>query len=169
MAERLPVGMGRSIKSPLFTSFGSSPDSNDVSTIDRLNGQITCEEPDMNGLHNQLLLNGSSITSNRIAGHNKQSHLEATTKNGSRTKEGESRHEAEWVEQDEPGVYITLTSQPGGIKDLKRVRFRCVVLRPGWLFKSYPNVSDQLDCIVSGYMPRLTLLIAYCPFVSITF
>ncbi|KAH8498752.1 hypothetical protein H0E87_017617 [Populus deltoides] len=123
MAERLPVGMGRSIKSPLFTSFGSSPASNDVSTIDRLNGQITCEEPDMNGLHNQLLLNGSSITSNRIAGHNKQGHLEATTKNGSRTKEGESRHEAEWVEQDEPGVYITLTSQPGGIKDLKRVRF----------------------------------------------
>ncbi|KAJ6905486.1 hypothetical protein NC652_023292 [Populus alba x Populus x berolinensis] len=133
MAERLPVGMGRSIKSPLFTSFGSSPTSitsfgssptsNDVSTIDRLNGQITCQEPDTNGLHNQLLLNGSSITSNRIAGHNKQGHLEATTKNGSRTKEGELRHEAEWVEQDEPGVYITLTSQPGGIKDLKRVRF----------------------------------------------
>ncbi|KAJ6895049.1 hypothetical protein NC651_021506 [Populus alba x Populus x berolinensis] len=90
MAERLPVGMGRSIKSPLFTSFGSSPTSitsfgssptsNDVSTIDRLNGQITCQEPDTNGLHNQLLLNGSSITSNRIAGHNKQGHLEATTK-----------------------------------------------------------------------------------------
>jgi len=31
--------------------------------------------------------------------------------------------EAEWVEQDEPGVYITLTSLPGGGKDLKRVRF----------------------------------------------
>jgi hypothetical protein len=49
------------------------------------------------------------------------------------------------------------------------VRFRYVVLSPGWLSKSYPNVSDQLVCIVSGYMPRLTLLIAYCPFVSITF
>ena len=32
--------------------------------------------------------------------------------------------EAEWVEQDEPGVYITLTALPGGGKDLKRVRFR---------------------------------------------
>jgi hypothetical protein len=31
--------------------------------------------------------------------------------------------EAEWVEQDEPGVYITLTSLPGGGRDLKRVRF----------------------------------------------
>uniref|UniRef100_A0A6N2L4W5 FYVE-type domain-containing protein n=1 Tax=Salix viminalis TaxID=40686 RepID=A0A6N2L4W5_SALVM len=123
MAERLPVGAGRSIKSPLFTSFESSPTSNSVSTIDRLNGQITCQEPDTNGLHNHLLLNGSSIASNRSSGHNKQGHLEATTKNGSRTKEGELRHEAEWVEQDEPGVYITLTSLPGGIKDLKRVRF----------------------------------------------
>ncbi|KAF9675674.1 hypothetical protein SADUNF_Sadunf09G0056800 [Salix dunnii] len=123
MAERLPVGAGRSIKSPLFTSFESSPTSNCVSTIDRLNGQITCQEPDTNGLHNQMLLNGSSIASNRSSGHNKQGHLEATTKNGSRTKEGELRHEAEWVEQDEPGVYITLTSLPGGIKDLKRVRF----------------------------------------------
>ncbi|KAB5541118.1 hypothetical protein DKX38_014092 [Salix brachista] len=123
MAERLPVGAGRSIKSPLFTSFESSPTSNSVSTIDRLNGQITCQEPDTNGLHNHLLLNGSSIASNRSSGHNKQGHLEATTQNGSRTKEGELRHEAEWVEQDEPGVYITLTSLPGGIKDLKRVRF----------------------------------------------
>ncbi|CAK7330595.1 unnamed protein product [Dovyalis caffra] len=123
MAERLPVGAARSIKSPSFTSFGSSPTSNDVSTIDSLNGQITCQEPDTNGLHNQLLSNGSSTTSNRSAGHNKQGHLEATTKNGSRTKEGELRHEAEWVEQDEPGVYITLTSLPGGVKDLKRVRF----------------------------------------------
>ncbi|KAJ6964810.1 hypothetical protein NC652_002899 [Populus alba x Populus x berolinensis] len=123
MAERLPVGAARSIKSPLFASFGSSPTSNDVSTIDCLNGQITCQEPDTNGLHSQLLSNVSSTTSNRGAGHNNQGHLEATIKNGSRNKEGELRHEAEWVEQDEPGVYITLNSLPGGIKDLKRVRF----------------------------------------------
>ncbi|KAL3684617.1 hypothetical protein R1sor_002639 [Riccia sorocarpa] len=41
-----------------------------------------------------------------------------TTENGR-----EERTETEWVEQDEPGVYITLTSLPGGGKDLKRVRF----------------------------------------------
>ncbi|KAI5603897.1 hypothetical protein POPTR_001G276900v4 [Populus trichocarpa] len=123
MAERLPVGAARSIKSPLFASFGSSPTSNDVSTIDCLNGQSTCQEPDANGLHSQLLSNVSSTISNRGAGHNNQGHLEATIKNGSRNKEAEWRHEAEWVEQDEPGVYITLTSLPGGIKDLKRVRF----------------------------------------------
>ena len=169
MAERLPVGAARSIKSPLFASFGSSPTSNDVSTIDCLNGQSTCQEPDANGLHSQLLSNVSSTISNCSAGHNNQGHLEATIKNGSRNEEGELRHEVEWVEQDEPGVYITLTSLPGGIKDLKRVRFRCVVFKPVWLSKSYPHFSGQLDCIVSGCITRLTLLIAYCPCVSVTF
>ncbi|XVF47225.1 hypothetical protein PTKIN_Ptkin03bG0092500 [Pterospermum kingtungense] len=67
MAERLPVVAAQNIKSPSFSSFGSSPTSNDV---------------------------------------------------GGRTKEGESRNENEWVEQDEPGVYITLTTLPGGAKDL---------------------------------------------------
>ncbi|KAL9681348.1 hypothetical protein QQ045_013131 [Rhodiola kirilowii] len=31
--------------------------------------------------------------------------------------------ENEWVEQDEPGVYITLRALPGGIRELRRVRF----------------------------------------------
>ncbi len=35
--------------------------------------------------------------------------------------------ETEWVEQDEPGVYITLTSLPGGGRVLKRVRFRYLI------------------------------------------
>ncbi|OMO51171.1 Zinc finger, FYVE-type [Corchorus capsularis] len=125
MAERLPVGAARNIKSPSFTSFGSSPASNDVSivSIERLNGQIVCQEPDSNASSGQLLSNGSNTASTRSSGHNKQGHTETATKSGGRTKEGESRNENEWVEQDEPGVYITLTSLPGGAKDLKRVRF----------------------------------------------
>ncbi|KAL5177776.1 PH, RCC1 and FYVE domains-containing protein 1 [Glycine soja] len=35
---------------------------------------------------------------------------------------------AEWVVQDEPGVYVSLSSQPGGGNELRRVRFRCVPL-----------------------------------------
>ncbi|XP_058227273.1 protein Brevis radix-like 2 [Rhododendron vialii] len=31
--------------------------------------------------------------------------------------------ETEWVEQDEPGVYITIRSLPGGTRELRRVRF----------------------------------------------
>lgn len=40
--------------------------------------------------------------------------------NGSKT----SADEVEWVEQAEPGVYITVSAYPGGGKYLKRVRFR---------------------------------------------
>lgn len=32
--------------------------------------------------------------------------------------------ETEWVEQDEPGVYITIQALPNGRRELKRVRFR---------------------------------------------
>ncbi|KAM0949167.1 putative brevis radix (BRX) domain, transcription factor BREVIS RADIX domain-containing protein [Dioscorea sansibarensis] len=31
--------------------------------------------------------------------------------------------EREWVEQDEPGVYLTIRARPGGIRELRRVRF----------------------------------------------
>lgn len=32
--------------------------------------------------------------------------------------------ETEWIEQDEPGVYITIRILPGGTRELRRVRFR---------------------------------------------
>lgn len=129
MAERLPVGAARNIKSPPFTSLGSNPISGDVSSasIDKLNGAASGPELEPNGSNNQLLSNGSSTTSNRSSGHNKQGHPEVAARNGARTREGDSRSENEWVEQDEPGVYITLTSLPGGAKDLKRVRFRYIL------------------------------------------
>lgn len=131
MAERLPVGAARNIKSPSFTSLALPNPSIDVpnASLDHLNGRITSEGSVTIGLNSQILSNSSSANTIRTSGHNKQGHLETTARNLSRTKEGESNHEAEWVEQDEPGVYITLTSLPGGIKDLKRVRFRCVVFR----------------------------------------
>lgn len=126
MAERLPVGAALSIKSPSSVSSGSNPISN--TSTDQLNDQLTYQEPDSNGLNFRLLSNGSSTASNRSSGPTRQGHSESATKNGSRTKEGDSRNDSQWVEQDEPGVYITLTALPGGDKDLKRVRFRYVCL-----------------------------------------
>ncbi|KAE9614860.1 putative chromatin regulator PHD family [Lupinus albus] len=117
VAERIPVGAARNVKSP---SFGSEVS---YASIDQLSIQATNPEVDLTGLNNQLLSNGSSTISNRSAGHNKQSQSHATNRNGSRTKDGDSHYETEWVEQDEPGVYITLTSLPGGVIELKRVRF----------------------------------------------
>ncbi|XP_004491255.1 PH, RCC1 and FYVE domains-containing protein 1-like [Cicer arietinum] len=121
MAERLPVGAVKNVKSPSLASFGSTEVS--CASIDRLNIQATSPEADLTESNNPLLSNGSSTVNNRSTGQNKQSQSDSTNRNGSKTKDSESRSETEWVEQDEPGVYITLTSLPGGVIDLKRVRF----------------------------------------------
>ncbi|PNX77365.1 protein Brevis radix-like 1 [Trifolium pratense] len=119
MAERLPIGAARNVRSP------SNSISNDLSiaSIDRLNIQATSPESDVTGSYNQLFSNGSSTVTDRSVGHCKHTLSDAASRNGSKTKDNESRNETEWVEQDEPGVYITLTSLSGGAIDLKRVRF----------------------------------------------
>ncbi|KAL3620339.1 hypothetical protein CASFOL_035251 [Castilleja foliolosa] len=127
MAERLPVGSARNIKSPSLVPLGPIF-TNDVSTasVDLLNGQINGQELQSYESNNLFPSNGSSTASNNSLVQNRQSQTEAALMrngNGNRPKESDSRSETEWVEQDEPGVYITLTSLPGGLKDLKRVRF----------------------------------------------
>ncbi|CAN0905508.1 PH, RCC1 and FYVE domains-containing protein 1 [Linum grandiflorum] len=125
MAERLPVGAARNLKSTSFTAFGYSPPNetptvDDAASVEHSNGQVAAQEPDINGLNNnQIIPRGGSLTSSYGSGYtNKQ--VDPTLRNGGRIKDGDG---AEWVEQDEAGVYITLTSLPGGGKDLKRVRF----------------------------------------------
>ncbi|PSS21613.1 E3 ubiquitin-protein ligase HERC2 [Actinidia chinensis var. chinensis] len=125
MAERLPMGAVQNIKPPSIISFGSNPISHEVSNacVDRLSGQITFQASDANGSNGQLISNGSSIASNHSSGNTRQGQSETTTRNGSKMRESDSHNDNEQVEQDDPGVYITLTSLPGGSKDLKRVRF----------------------------------------------
>ncbi|KAG9128903.1 hypothetical protein Leryth_009629 [Lithospermum erythrorhizon] len=123
MAERLPVGTTRSVKSPTFTSFSSNPIVNEAVTdsLERINGLISSPDIESNGSTVQLPSNGSGNTI-RTPSQNRVGNGESTRILG-RVREGDSRNENEWVEQDEAGVYITLTSLPGGAKDLKRVRF----------------------------------------------
>lgn len=128
MAERLPVGSAKHIKSPSFSSLGPPSIPSDVTnaSIDRVNGQIIGQDLETNESNN-LFSNGSSTASNRSLGQSRLAQTDAM-RNGNKTKESDTPKENEWVEQDEPGVYITLTSLPGGLKDLKRVRFRYIAL-----------------------------------------
>jgi hypothetical protein len=104
MAERLPVGSARTVKSPpSLNSFGSSPGRIDPFNI--LN-QANSQESEPNGITTPMFSNGT---------------MTPAFGNGEATNE--ARNEKEWVEQDEPGVYITLTALAGGARDLKRVRF----------------------------------------------
>ncbi|KAJ4882465.1 Regulator of chromosome condensation (RCC1) family with FYVE zinc finger domain [Raphanus sativus] len=120
MAERLPVGSARTIKSPSLNSFGSSPDyvAPSSNTSNRPNGRETDADVPM-------FSNETSTPVFDGAGYRQQTNHAAESVNriSTRAKESEPRNENEWVEQDEPGVYITLTALEGGVRDLKRVRF----------------------------------------------
>ncbi|CAN8256534.1 unnamed protein product [Cochlearia groenlandica] len=104
MAERLPVGSTQTVKSPQsLKSFGSSPGHIDPFNI--LN-RPNIQEPDPNGINTPMLSNGT-----------------VTHVFGNGEAMNQAQNDKEWVEQDEPGVYITLTALAGGARDLKRVRF----------------------------------------------
>lgn len=128
MAERLPVGATRNSNSPSFYYSSTTPP-RDVSSavVEHLSSPTTCHEPDSNGSNSLVISYVSGTTNNQISNHSEVAHLDAAAKSKNRTAKVEPTHVDEWVEQDEPGVYITLVSLPGGAKDLKRVRFRYVI------------------------------------------
>ncbi|XVF24448.1 hypothetical protein REPUB_Repub13aG0128800 [Reevesia pubescens] len=124
MAERLPIGAARRSNSPSFCYSSSTP-TRDVFSAgsEQLGVPLSCHEIDSNGSNSLVISNGSGIINNHLSIHTEVYHLDGTAKNRSRTTKVEPTHGDEWVEQDEPGVYVTLVALPGGIKDLKRVRF----------------------------------------------
>lgn len=129
MAEMLPVGAARNSSSPSF--FHSSPTPAwDVSSaaIEQPSSPLTFQGAIPNGSNSLVLSNGSDFGDNRSPSQIEASHCEATTKNKNKTMKTEPVQGDEWVEQDETGVYITLVALPGGLKDLKRVRFRYFVI-----------------------------------------
>lgn len=121
MAERLPVGMGRNGKLPSVTSFSTGLSDTASVAMDQMDIPSSIfPESDSNASRFQVP-NGSSSTENK----NRLDYSEST-RNGTKNVDDDPNPTTEWVEQDEPGVYITLISLPGGAKDLKRVRFRYV-------------------------------------------
>ncbi|KAK9682228.1 hypothetical protein RND81_10G059700 [Saponaria officinalis] len=121
MAERLPLGAVRNSKVHIPGSPGLSPSSDGSSVKERLSSPVSVHELGLNGSNRIDISNGqTAAVSNNTTGIG---HLDTPTRNKSKISDVEGNCGSEWVEQDEPGVYITLVSLPGGIKDLKRVRF----------------------------------------------
>ncbi|GAV80316.1 RCC1 domain-containing protein/FYVE domain-containing protein/BRX domain-containing protein/BRX_N domain-containing protein [Cephalotus follicularis] len=124
VAERLPFGAERSNNSP-FICYATSPTPQDASTagIELWSTSTTCHELDSVGSNNLMISTGTGSGNNTISSHTEGVHSEATTRIKNRTAKAETTHVDEWVDQDEPGVYVTIIALPGGVKDLKRVRF----------------------------------------------
>lgn len=71
----------------------------------------------------QVPSNGEAPVSGYLYRNDSRSFMENGSKPRSPTSEN-SQVDVEWIEQYEPGVYITLIGLRDGSRDLKRVRFR---------------------------------------------
>ncbi|GLT38494.1 hypothetical protein SLA2020_127400 [Shorea laevis] len=126
MAERLPIGAARSSNSPSFSYHSSTPPQ-DVSCVPSEQSSspspTSCHDMDSNGSNSLVISNGSGSSNNHPSINPEVGNSDTTSKNKNRATKTEPNHGDEWVEQDEPGVYITFVALSGGAKDLKRVRF----------------------------------------------
>lgn len=73
-------------------------------------------------------ISGTKTETSSIDGSAKTSYSREADQSGELSIGNASDMETEWVEQDEPGVYITIRSLPGGTRELRRVRFRYLKL-----------------------------------------
>ncbi|CAN1773735.1 Protein Brevis radix-like 4 [Linum perenne] len=67
---------------------------------------------------------GMSYSSSDSLDHHHPMQTQQYSDSGELSISNASDMENEWVEQDEPGVYITIRALPGGKRELRRVRFR---------------------------------------------
>jgi hypothetical protein len=127
VAERVPVGASRNSNSPSFyCSSNTTPWDVSPGILEQLSSPTACHEQDSKGSNSLVISNvsGTTTTTNQTPHHSEVTQIETTVRNKNRIAKVEPTNGDEWVEQDEPGVYITLVSLHGGAKDLKRVRFR---------------------------------------------
>lgn len=74
-------------------------------------------------------ISGVKTETSSIDGSVRTSSSRDADRSGELSISNASDMETEWVEQDEPGVYITIRALPGGARELRRVRFRLVGYR----------------------------------------
>ncbi|CAH9140170.1 unnamed protein product [Cuscuta epithymum] len=133
------------------------------------NGVVTSNRPDVQSIPE--LIKGSGVPAFRNfvsepdAGKKDTSPLQEDTKNGTRSRGGsiplanDDQIEAEWIEQYEPGVYITLVALRDGSRDLKRVRFSRRRFgehqAESWWSENRDNVYDKYN-IRGSAMPTVS-------------
>ncbi|KAJ7951545.1 Brevis radix-like protein [Quillaja saponaria] len=68
-------------------------------------------------------ISGAKTEASSLDGSVRTSSSKEADQSGELSISNASDMETEWVEQDEPGVYITIRALPGGTRELRRVRF----------------------------------------------
>ncbi|CAK8532869.1 unnamed protein product [Lathyrus sativus] len=120
------------LESSLFRTAGDFPGANGTNLHQQIRGSVTSNGtgnyPDVKLPNGSSVIQSSSsslsdIVEGRDSGnfHNDESGLKLT--DAALATNSNNQVDAEWIEQYEPGVYITLVAMHDGTRDLKRVRF----------------------------------------------
>ncbi|KAA8534795.1 hypothetical protein F0562_029763 [Nyssa sinensis] len=115
--ERLP----RTLYRPMGMAVGySSSDSLEQHSMQSRYNYDSCG---LNSTPKLSSISGAKTETSSVDASIRTSSSREADRSGELSISNASDLETEWVEQDEPGVYITIRALPGGTRELRRVRF----------------------------------------------
>ncbi|KAI8553396.1 hypothetical protein RHMOL_Rhmol05G0012900 [Rhododendron molle] len=116
--ERLPRTMYRPMGTGMSVSSSDSLDHHPMHSRYNYDSGLTTSTPKLSSI------SGAKTETSSIDASIRTSSSRDADRSGELSISNASDLETEWVEQDEPGVYITIRVLPGGKRELRRVRFR---------------------------------------------
>ncbi|XP_076943925.1 protein Brevis radix-like 4 [Bidens hawaiensis] len=111
--ERLP----RNLYRPMGMGYSSSD------SLDHTVGRSNRDSSGLTATPKLSSISGAKTETSSMDASIRTSSSREADRSGELSISNVSDIENEWVEQDEPGVYITIKALPGGSRELKRVRF----------------------------------------------
>lgn len=115
--ERLPRTMYRPMGTGMSVSSSDSLDRHPLQSRNYDSG-LTTSTPKLSSI------SGAKTETSSMDASIRTSSSRDADRSGELSVSNASDLETEWVEQDQPGVYITIRVLPGGKRELRRVRFR---------------------------------------------
>ncbi|KAM1072870.1 hypothetical protein PS1_018258 [Malus domestica] len=115
--ERLPRNLYRP------TGMAMSYSSSDSLDHHPMQSRHYCDSGGVNSTPKLSSISGTKTETSSMDASIRSSSSREADRSGELSISNASDMETEWVEQDEPGVYITIRALPGGKRELRRVRF----------------------------------------------
>ena len=116
--ERLPRNLYRP------TGMGMGYSSSDSLDHHPMQARHYCDSGGLTSTPKLSSISGAKTETSSMDASMRSSSSREADRSGELSISNASDMETEWVEQDEPGVYITIRALPGGKRELRRVRFR---------------------------------------------
>ncbi|KAJ1439895.1 Brevis radix [Sesbania bispinosa] len=118
--ERLP----RNLYRPTGTGMGMGYSSSDSFDHQSMQSRQYYDSNGMNSTPKVSTISAAKTDISSMDASIRSSSSREADRSGDLSISNASDLDTEWVEQDEPGVYITIRALPGGKRELRRVRFR---------------------------------------------